>query len=269
MHRLFLGLLFLLAVQGCTKAPKSEVAATAPAIKTELVDYEVDGAKLQALIAYDDAIKGKRPGVVIFHDWLGRGPYAEKRAKQLAELGYVAFAADLYGIGVYAKDHDEAAKLTGVYGDRSMMRKRSLAALELIKKNPMVDDSRVAVMGYCFGGTASLELARSGAEFGGAVVFHGSLDAKSTEGTKPIKAKVLVLIGADDKFVTPAIPDFEDEMRKANADWQLTLYSNTVHGYTVPTAGNDPSTGAAYSAQSDARSWQAMRDFFAEIFNSH
>jgi dienelactone hydrolase len=233
------------------------------AIKTEAVDYKHGDVALQGYFAWDDAVKGKRPGIFVVHEWWGHGPYVRRRAEQLAKLGYVAFAGDMYGKGVYAKDHVEAGKLSGaIKGDRELLRERALAGLERLKAHPSVEAARLAAIGYCFGGTTALELARAGAPVKGVVSFHGSLSTPLP--ASRIKPKVLVLHGADDKFVNPEVPAFEEEMRKAKADWQLVQYGGAVHSFTVAEAGNDPSKGMAYDEKADKRSWEAMKSFLSE-----
>src|SRR5581483_2615851 len=154
------------------------LAGTAGArLRTKLVDYKDGDTALQGYLAYDDAFKGKRPGVLVVHEWWGRNAYVMKRAEQLAGLGYVAFAADIYGKGVVAKDYKEAGELSGKYkADRGLMRQRAMAGLEILRKDSRVDTARMAAMGYCFGGGVALEMARAGADLAGVVSFHGSLD---------------------------------------------------------------------------------------------
>jgi dienelactone hydrolase len=236
-------------------------------IKTEEVEYRDESTVLQGYFAYDDAVAGPRPAVMIVHEWYGHGPYVRRRARELAQLGYLAFANDMYGKGVYAKSHEEAGKLAGaVKGDNKLMRRRAAAGIEAMKKHKLADASKLAVMGYCFGGATALELARAGADLKGAVSFHGSLETPNPGQTKDVKAKILVMHGADDSFVNPSVPAFQDEMRRAKADWQMIFYGGAVHSFTVAEAGNDPSKGMAYNEAADRRSWQAMKDFFAEIF---
>jgi dienelactone hydrolase len=233
------------------------------ALKSRDVMYSQGGTQLQGYLAWDDSFKGPRPGVLVFHEWWGFGPYVKMRADMLAGLGYVAFAADMYGKGVYAKDHEEAGKLMSQVAAQDLIRPRAQAALAQLAGSGKADTARVAAIGYCFGGKTALELARSGAPVKGVVVFHGPLDTRqpAAPGFRP---KVLALEGADDKHVAGGIPAFEDEMRKAGADWQLTLYGGAVHSFTVKEAGSDPSTGMAYNAEADRRSWAAMRDFLAQ-----
>jgi dienelactone hydrolase len=237
-------------------------------IHTEEIDYKHGDVVLQGYLAYDDAITGKRPGVLIVHEWTGHNPYVRKRAEQLSELGYVAFALDMYGKGVQAKDAQEAGKMAGVYkNDRKLMRARAGAGLDVLVKQDLVDPKQVAAIGYCFGGTTVLELARGGADLAGVVSFHGDLATPTPEDAKNIKGKVLALHGADDPFVPEKVVEaFRSEMRKGAVDWELVEYGNAVHSFTNPGAGKDNSKGAAYNEKADKRSWQAMRDLFGEIF---
>ena len=239
-----------------------------PAIRTETVEYKQGASVLEGYLAWDDAIPGIRPGVLVIHEWTGLGDYVKNRCRELAGLGYVAFGADIYGKGIRPKSMDDAARESALYkNDRTLTRERANAALGILLKNTKVDPKRVAVIGYCFGGMVALELARSGAPVAGVVTFHGVLDTPTPEDAKNIRAKVLVLHGADDPFVTPAqVAAFEEEMRKGGVDWRLIMYGGAVHSFTNPSSGNDPSKGAAYNEKADKRSWEAMRQFFAEIF---
>jgi len=238
------------------------------AIETKTVEYRQGDARLVGYLATPKDAKGPLPGVLVVHEWKGLDGYAKRRAEQLAELGYVAFAADIYGDGKIAADAKEAGALAGLYKkDRALLRARTAAGLATLKAQPGVVKEKVAAIGYCFGGTAVLELARSGAELAGVVSFHGGLDTPAPQDAKNIRAKVLVLHGADD----PHVPDeqvaaFEQEMRTAGVDWQLIAYGGAVHGFTNPANGNDNSKGAAYNAAADARSWLAMQQFFIELF---
>jgi dienelactone hydrolase len=241
---------------------------TQAALRTEVVEYKHGDVVLEGYLAYDDAVKGKRPGVIVVHEWMGHNPYVRMRAEQLAKMGYIALAIDMYGKGVRAKDSKEAASLAGLYrADRPLMRARANAGLEVLKKHPLTDVKRVAAMGYCFGGGTVLELVRSGAEVAGVISFHGNLDTPDPADAKNIKGKVLVLHGGDDPFVKDdQVVKFEEEMRKAGVDWQMVSYGGAVHSFTNPEAGNDPSRGAAYNEKADKRSWEAMKTFFGEIF---
>jgi dienelactone hydrolase len=237
-------------------------------IVTETVEYKEGDTALEGFLAYDDAAAGPRPGVLVIHDWMGVGPNSKRRAEELAGLGYVALAADIYGKDVRPKSRDEAAAAAGKYrSDRALLRRRAAAGLEALRARKEVDPKRVAAIGYCFGGGAALELARSGADLGAVVSFHGNLDTPNAEDARNIKAKVLVCHGADDPFVKPEqVAAFEAEMRNAHVDWQLVSYGGAVHGFTHKDAGDDPSKGMAYNAAADRRSWAAMRELFDEAF---
>ena len=244
----------------------ASVSVTSAEVRTEVVEYRHGAVVLEGYIAYDDSGKGKRPGVLVVHEWMGHNPYVRMRAEKLAREGYVAFALDMYGKGVRAKDSKEAAALAGIYkGDRKLMRARAAAGLEVLARHPKVDPSRLAAIGYCFGGTTVLELARGGADLRGVVSFHGGLDTPSAEDARNIRGKVLVLHGADDPYVKPAeVAAFQEEMRKAGVDWQFVAYGGAVHSFTNPGAGSDNSKGAAYNEKADRRSWEAMEDFLEE-----
>lgn len=235
---------------------------------TRTIEYCQGNTVLEGYLAFDDAVTGKRPGIVIVHEWTGLGNYVRKRAVQLAHLGYVAFAVDIYGKGVRPQTSEEAGREAGKYlSDRKLLRARALAGLDELLKQPQVDPARVAAIGYCFGGTAVLELARSGADLKGVVSFHGGLSAMNPSEGKNIRAKVLVLHGGDDPHV-PAqqVAAFQEEMRKGGVDWQMVIYGGAVHSFTNPASGTDPSKGVAYNEKADRRSWEAMKSFFAEIF---
>lgn len=237
-------------------------------LRTHDVEYTQGDIVLVGYLAYDDGFTGKRPGVLVVHEWTGIGPYVKMRCDQLAKLGYIAFAADIYGKGVRPATHEEAGKVSGMYvKDRGLMRARVKAGLAQLLKNDMVDPARVAAIGYCFGGAAVLELARSGADIAGVVTFHGMLANPDPSNARNIKAKVLVQQGADDPFIDQKQVDaFIDEMRKTKSYWRVIIYGGAVHSFTVQEAGNDPSKGMAYNERADRRSWQAMMDFFGEIF---
>ena len=237
-------------------------------VVSELVEYKQGDRVLEGYLAYDNAISGKRPGILIVPEWKGVDPYVKRRAEQLARLGYIAFAADIYGKGVRPQTNEEASKVAAIYkNNRKLMRARAAAGLDVLTNHKLTDTKRMAGIGYCFGGTTVLELARSGADIRGVVSFHGGLDTPTPEDAKQIKAKVLALHGGDDPFV-PAehVAAFQDEMRKGSVDWQMVSYGGAVHSFTVPEAGDDPSKGMAYNEKADKRSWEAMKTFFAEIF---
>jgi dienelactone hydrolase len=239
-------------------------------IVTRTVEYKAGDAVLEGLVSYDTAGPARKPGVLVVHEWMGVGPYVRMRAEQLAALGYVAFAADIYGKGVRPASAKEAGGLAGKFkADRPLLRARAAAALAELRRQPNVLGDKVAAIGYCFGGLGALELARSGADLAGVVSFHGNLDSPTPADARAIKAKVLVLHGADDPYVpTAQVAAFEEEMRGGGVDWQLVKYSGAVHAFTQAGAGNDNSKGAAYNAAADRRSWEAMKAFFAEVLKT-
>jgi dienelactone hydrolase len=244
-------------------------SAAGAAVRMETYPYGKGEVRLLGQIAWDDAAKGPRPAVLVVHEWWGLNDYARERAKALASMGYIALAADIYGEGFETKDPSKARELAGKFreGNRALLRERVVSALAALKAHPLADKSRVAAIGYCFGGTAVLELARSGAELNGVVSFHGGLSTTVQAPPGGIRTKVLVLHGADDPSVPPAdVQAFQDEMRKSGADWLMVSYGGAVHTFTNPAAGNDPSRGSAYNEKAALRSWEHMKDFFAEIF---
>lgn len=242
--------------------------ATLPVLAGQPLTYADGATKLVGYVARPAAISGKVPGVVVIHQWMGVTDHERKVSDDLAGLGYVALAADIYGEGVRPKDAAEAGKLAGSFkGDRALYRRRIAAAIETLKAQQGVDASRVAVIGFCFGGTGALEAVRAGLPVKGAVSFHGGLDVPAGHAASPISAKVLVCHGADDPFV-PAkdVAAFQEEMRQAKADYVFVAYAGAVHSFTQKEAGNDNSKGAAYNEAAHRRSWQHMQDLFREIF---
>jgi len=232
------------------------------------VEYKDGNTTLEGYVAYDSSHPNKMPAVIVVHEWWGLNDYTKMRCDMLAKLGYVAFAADIYGKGNRATTSDEARRLSSIYyKDRKLMRERIVAAYNFIKKYQFVDVNKMAVIGYCFGGAPALEVAMTGANLKGVVSFHGAINIPDTTGLKNIKAKVLICHGANDPFVTvESINKLMEEMNNAGVNYEVNFYSNTVHAFTNPASGDDPSKGVAYNKLSDERSWQAMKDFFKEIF---
>jgi dienelactone hydrolase len=244
-------------------------SSVSAAVVGKTVEYKQGGTVLEGYLAYPDNTLGKVPGVIVVHEWNGLGDYAQSRARLLAELGYVAFAADIYGKGIRPTDVKGCAAESAKYkGDRKLMRARAKAAYDVLRKDPRVDAMKIAAIGYCFGGTVVLEMARSGLPLKGVASFHGGLDTPVPSKMGSIKAKVLILHGADDPFA-PAdqVTAVEKELKAAGADYQVNLYGGAQHGFTNPdNKGVLP--GALYNEQADQRSWKALMQFFDEIFQS-
>jgi dienelactone hydrolase len=237
------------------------------AIITNTVCYVDGDVLLEAFFAFDDAITKQRPAVLINHTWVGRDQFVADKAIKLAELGYVGFAIDMYGKGILGSSPVENAQLMQPFmEDRALLQKRIQAALAAVRLLPWVDDSKIAAMGFCFGGLCVLDLARTGADLKGVVSFHGLLVPPENIPQPKIKAKILALHGHDDPMVPPAhVLAFEQEMSQAGADWQLHCFGHTKHAFTNPVA-NDPARGTVYQVDADRRSWQLMQNFFTEIF---
>ena len=235
---------------------------------TKTVEYKDDGLSCKGYLAYDDAIRGKRPGVLVVHEFYGLNNFAKKKAEELAGLGYVALAADMYGKGLVTTDRQEAGKhASALRSTPPLLRARAQAALKVLADNPLVDPKRLAAIGFCFGGTTVLELAYSGADLKGVVSFHGGLLKPNVEEVKGVKAAILVLHGADDPHIkAEEIAAFQEAMRQGGADWQMVFFGGTVHSFMNPEAGSDKAGGVAYDPRTARRSWQYMKDFFKEIF---
>jgi dienelactone hydrolase len=218
-------------------------------------------------MAWDSSIAGERPGVLVSHAWAGRGEFEENKAVQLAGLGYIGFAIDLYGKGVKGTSPEENGALMQPFlDDRVMLQSRLSLALDVLKKQEEADSARVAATGYCFGGLCVLDLARIGTDIAGVASFHGLFGTPGNTGDKRISAKVLIMHGWDDPMATPdQVLAVADEMSAMGADWQIHAYGNTLHAFTNP-AANDPGFGTVYNAQADNRSWQNLQLFLAEIF---
>lgn len=240
------------------------------AIKSEAVEYASDGTTCAGTLVYDDAWTTPHPGVLVTHDWMGNTERTALSAVKLAKQGYVAFCVDVYGKGVRPSSPEEASMLAGTYkANRPLMRARMHAGLTTLLATSKVDAKRVGAIGYCFGGTCVLELARSGQPIAATVTFHGGLSTPTPEDAQNISGKVLVLHGADDPYVKQdEVAGFEKEMKATKVDWQLIQYGNAVHGFTHQGAGTDNSAGYAYNANADQRSWQAMSSFFAEVLTA-
>lgn len=237
-------------------------------MKIEHIAYEADGAALVGTLFIDDGHAGKRPGVLVCHEGGGIGDHSRDIARRLAEAGYVAFAMDYYGGGKPVADFNQAMAQIGAWmADPTGIRARATAALEVLKAQPETDTGNLASIGYCFGGTTSLELARAGTDLKAVIGFHSGLGTARPAQTGVVKAKVLVQIGADDPIIPPEQRlAFEKEMTAAGVDWRMVLYGNAGHSFTNPAVNALNRPGFEYDAAADTRSWRAMIDFFGEVF---
>jgi dienelactone hydrolase len=259
----FLGLLII----SCTTTQSEKK------IDTQKIVYEGDGISMTGFYAYDASKEGKRPGILIVHEWWGHNDYARKRAKMLAELDYSAFAVDMYGDGKKAEHPDDAGKFAGaVMQNIDGAKARFLAALDILKSQPATDKEHVAAIGYCFGGGVVLHMARMGVVLDGVVSFHGSLGTEMPAKLDAVKAQILVCNGADDQFVTQEqIDNFKAEMENANVNYTFVSYPSAVHSFTNPAADslarkfNMP---IGYNKAADEKSWSDMLKFFNKIFKS-
>ena len=235
---------------------------------TETIEYQDGDTTLEAFVAWDDSVSGPRPAVLVAHDWTGRRDYATSKAEEVAKMGYVGFALDMYGKGVFGRDGDAEynSSLMGPFAvDRALLRQRINAALTTVRGMDVVDAGRVAAMGYCFGGMCVLELARGGSDVLGVISIHGIFSPGEVPNEK-ITARILCLHGQDDPMVPPEqVLDFENEMSEAGADWQVHAYGGTMHAFTNP-AANDPGFGTVYSPTADRRATRSIKNFLEEVF---
>ncbi len=236
-------------------------------MRAESLEYQDGDVTLKGFVALDDQSNHKRPGILVMPEAFGLGKQAKDRALRLASLGYAALAGDPYGNGLEVSDLQEAITHAGaIREDNTRFRQRIRAGLDALTALPQVDTDRLVVMGYCMGGSCSLEMARDGAPLKGVVSFHGALETQSPAEPGTVQAKVLVCHGADDPFVpVEHVTAFEEEMTRAGVDWQVISYGGTVHSFTNPEADGSIE-GICYNKQADERSWQAMQAFFDEIF---
>ena len=240
-------------------------------IKEETVTYTVEGLTFKGFVAYNDNIQGKRPAILVVHEWWGLNDYIKMRVRKLAELGYIAMAADLFGDGKVAANPTDAQAFTAAYyKDPTIIKKRLDAATEKLKLYPQTDPSRVAAIGYCFGGFAALNYAKMGADLRGVVSFHGGMGGVPVDGNK-LKAKVLVCHGASDKFVSQKdVESFKHKLDSAGVENTLKIYPNATHAFSNPDAtktGKQFNMPIAYNADADRDSWNDMKTFFGKIFS--
>jgi dienelactone hydrolase len=260
---------FLSAVVGLAVAALISTAAGAKVV-TKTIPYTYEGKTLQGYLAYDDAKKGPRPGVLVVHEWWGLNDYAKSRTRQLAEMGYVAFAADMFGDGKTTRDPKEAqAWYSAAVAQPEQLARLSKAGLDVLRKQPQTDVEKMAAIGFCFGGTTVLQLVYAGVPLKAAVTFHGGLVVPDEKQAVKIRAPLLILHGAEDTFIKP---ETIDGLRKAldavKVDWYMVTYANAVHAFSNPEADSFKIPGIGYNEKAARRSWNEMQDFFAEQFGA-
>jgi dienelactone hydrolase len=256
MLRICLATAFLLLASNAAEA----------AVKTRTIKYKDGDLECIGTLAWDDAVSGKRPGVLVVHEWWGLNDYARGRAEKLAALGYVAFACDMYGEGKTVEHAKDAGEMAGkVRANVEAWRKRAAGALDVLKAQPECDGTKLAAMGYCFGGSTALQLAFSGADLKAVVSFHGALPTPTAEEVKQTKPRILVCHGAADTFIPEkAIKGFRDALDAGGAKYEFIAYPDVVHSFTVPDADKHNIPGIKYNKAADEASWKSMRDLFAE-----
>ena len=263
-------LLSLFILSGCSKKKENNMNEGSVIVAKE-VTYSSEGTPLKGFLVYDQNKEGRRPGIIVVHEWWGMNQYARHRAEMLAKLGFIALAIDMYGNGKIARHPDNAGKFaTEIMDHMDTARARFDAGLKLLKEQPQTDTSNIAAIGYCFGGGIVLRMALEGANLKGVVSFHGDLPTESVKNPEQVKAKILVCNGADDPF-NPAkkVDAFKDAMDKAGIDYKLINYPGAEHSFTNPAAdslGKKFNLPLAYNKQADEKSWEAMQNFFKKIF---
>ena len=238
-------------------------------MKTDFVVYQQDGKDFEGFIALPKKSGQKLPAVLLIHDWTGLDEYEQMRTKMLAENGYVTLAMDMYGKGLRAKNHKEAGELSGTYGkDRNLLRSRIATALQVLKARPEVDPSRIAVVGYCFGGMAAIEAALMAADINGVVTFHAALSFPTLAAdAKNVRVPILIHHGSADKFVSDSqVKALKSEFDKAKVKYNLVVHPGATHGFTLKSnVGHEEHFGMKYDAKADLASWASMLSFLRNI----
>ena len=271
--RFYIFLVLLLPLSTCIQADEQNDSKQLANVYTEEISYQVGDTNLNGYLTYDSSTDNKRPGILVVHEWWGHNEYARKRAEMLAELGYVAFAVDMYGDGKLAQHPDDAGKfMKQVTANMPLAEKRLSAALEVLNQQAVTDISKTAAIGYCFGGAMVLHLARIGTDIDGVVSFHGSLGTQTPAIKDAVKARVLVLHGEEDSFIPPEQVDaFKEEMQNAGAKYEFIGYPNVKHSFTNPQADEFSEkfnlSALEYNQHADEDSWKRMQAFFEQIFN--
>lgn len=263
-----MGLFFTSCKNGDKK--KEGTGNTVPSLKEETISYQVDSLQMNSFVVYDENREGKRPAILVIHEWWGLNDYVKMRARKLAELGYIAFAVDMYGNGKTGNDPATAGGLaTPFYQNTAMAKKHIDAAIEQFKKNPVADTANMAIMGYCFGGAMSILAAQLGANLKGAVSFHGNLNVVPANKAL-LKAEILVCHGNADPFVPQAeVNLFRQQMDSLGLKYEFIGYDSATHAFTNPAAtemGKKFNIPIAYNAKADSASWEDMKRFFKRIF---
>ena len=252
---------------GCWFLVFAVVPASAE-VQVKAVEYRDGDTQLRGYFAWDDAIEGRRPGVIVVHEWWGLDDYARRRAEMLARLGYVAFAVDMYGEGRVTEHASEAkAWMKQIASNVEQWQRRAMLGVDILRKHEFVDPTRVAAIGYCFGGATVMQMAYSGADLKGVASFHGSLPVPTDAQAEAIRSSVMVAHGNADEFV-PAerVAAFMAAMEKSNVDWQMTFYGGALHAFTVPGAEKRGIPNLAYNERADHRSWEQLQAFLKEVF---
>lgn len=263
--------MFRSTVGFCLVGALAFLTASADAgVKTKTVNYKDGDQECIGFLAWPESASDSTPGVLVFHEWWGLNDYARDRAKQLAEMGYVAFCADMYGDGkVTEHPKDAQGMATEARKNVAAWRKRALAALSVLKKAPNVNPNKIAAIGYCFGGSTALQLAYTGEKIEAVTTFHAALPAPSPEEAKQIKARILVCHGADDSFIPPAaVNSFKKAIDEAQVVNQLVQYPGAVHSFTVPDADKHNIPGMKYNKTADEESWKQMTQLFNEMLQT-
>lgn len=271
---IFVGLLINILASCSTKpTPEVEEKAKKEATVFEkyMLAYSTDSVTMNGYITYNDTVTEKRPGVLVVHEWWGHNDYAQKRADMLAELGYVAFAIDMYGDGKEAKHPSDASGYAGeVMGNFDEAKARFAKALEILKTDPHVDTTKIAAIGYCFGGSVVLSMANAGFDLDAVAAFHSGLELP-IDPTDSVKAKVLICNGADDPFITAEQAEtYKEKLNKAGVDYNYVVYENTTHAYTNPEAdalGKKFDLPLKYNKESDEKAWNELKTLLEGVFN--
>lgn len=256
-------------VSGQKNETNSQAISSNEVIKEEKVNYEIDGTKYEGYVYYNEEQKGKRPGILVVHEWWGLNDYSKHRAKQLAQLGYISMAVDMFGNGKTAGDPGSAQNLAmPFYKNASLSKKLLDPAIELLKTYPQTDATKIGAIGYCFGGFVVLNAAKLGADLQGVVSFHGGLGGIKPE-KDTIKTKILVCHGADDPFANPEVENFKKEMKDSGIDYTFKVYPGATHAFSNPNAtakGEKYNMPIKYNEAADKNSWNDMKKFFKEAF---